>query len=642
MDFFEHQDLARRNSRKLVFLFILALLGVVVSVYLLMAVAVTGYNGQIAGPDRGIDLVALLTNWQILALVGGGTLLLVGGACAYRISALSGGGQVVASSLGGRPLNHDTRDRDERRILNVVEEMAIASGIPVPPVYLLEEKGINAFAAGYSPQDAVIGVTRGCVQTLTRDELQGVIAHEYSHILNGDMRMNIRLIGFVYGIMVIGLLGWQIFRIALYTGGRRRSKDSNPIPLIAVGGGLIVIGAIGTFFGNWIKSSISRQREYLADASAVQFTRNPEGISGALKQIGGSTDHGILEHGSAPEFSHMFFATGVTGMLSSMFTTHPPLQQRIRRIEPRWNGKFPKARQPRVGEGRPKQSLKERSVARREKMAQAVTIMAGMEVIGRPTPQHVARAAKLISEIPDTLKNAARDPYGARAVLYGLLLNEEADARQRQIDQLKQHAERGLAELTEVMSRQIAALETHHRLPLVDMTLGSLKALSPTQHHNFKVNLDVLVKADSKIELFEWMLLRIVDHHLGQPQRARPQHAGLGRLQSQCSTLLSALAWVGHSDPGQVSQAFDAGAAVINIQGQKLLSREEIHFKNLGTALDVLNTVEMSKKKILLKACAHTIVADQEVTPNEAELMRAIAETFGCPMPPFLPGQTLV
>ena len=462
-------------------------------------------------------------------------------------------------ALGGQPLNHDTRDRDERRILNVVEEMAIASSIPVPPVYLLEEKGINAFAAGYSPQDAVIGVTRGCVQTLTRDELQGVIAHEYSHILNGDMRMNIRLIGFVYGIMVIGLLGWQIFCIALYTGGRRRSKDSNPLPLIAVGGGLIVIGAIGTFFGNWIKSSISRQREYLADASAVQFTRNPDGIAGALKQIGGSTGHGILEHGSAPEFSHMFFATGVTGMLSSMFTTHPPLEQRIRRIEPRWDGEFPKARQLRVGEGRPKQSLKEKPVARREKMAQAVTVMAGIEVIGQPTPQHVAHAAKLISEIPDTVKNAARDPYGARAVLYGLLLNEEADVRQRQVDQLKQHAERGLAELTEVMSRQIAALEKQHRLPLVDMTLGSLKALSPTQHHNFKVNLDVLVKADRKIEFFEWVLLRIVDHHLGQPQRARPQYYGLERLQSQCSTLLSALAWVGHSDPGQVSKAFDAG-----------------------------------------------------------------------------------
>ena len=399
---------------------------------------------------------------------------------------------------------------------------------------------------------------------------------------------------------------------------------------------------IGTFFGNWIKSSISRQREYLADASAVQFTRNPDGISGALKQIGGSTGHGILQHGSAPEFSHMFFATGVTGMLSSMFTTHPPLEQRIRRVEPRWDGKFPKARQPRVSEDRPKQSLKEKPVARREKMARAVTVMAGIEVIGQPTRQHVAHAAKLISEIPDTVKNAARDPYGARAVLYGLLLNEEADVRQRQVDQLKQHAERGLAELTEVMSRQIAALETHHRLPLVDMTLGSLKALSPTQHHNFKVNLDVLVKADRKIELFEWVLLRIVDHHLDQPQRARPQYYGLGRLQSQCSTLLSALAWAGHSDPGQVSKSFHAGAAVINIQGQKLLSRKEINFKDLGTALDVLNTVEMSKKKILLKACANTIVADQEVTPNEAELMRAIAEAFGCPMPPLLPGQTLV
>lgn len=642
MDFFEHQDLARRNTKKLVILFILALIGVVVSVYLLLAASLAGYNDQLAKPDQKLDIVALLTDWQILAMVGGGTLLVVGGACAYRISQLSGGGQIVAASLGGQPLHHDTRDRDERRILNVVEEMAIASGIPVPPVYLLEEEGINAFAAGYSPQDAVIGVTRGCVQTLSRDELQGVIAHEYSHILNGDMRMNIRLIGFVYGIMVIGLIGWQIVRVVFYTSGRRRGKNSNPIPLIAVGGGLIVIGVIGTFFGNWIKSSISRQREYLADASAVQFTRNPDGIGGALKKIGGNASHGILKNGAAQEFSHMFFAAGVRGILSSMFATHPPLEKRIRRIEPQWDSKFSEASRGRAGEGEPKESLQKKGATRREKMVQAVTVVAGIETIGQPTPEHVTLAAKLISEIPDTVKNAARDPYGARAVLYALLLNEEPDVRQRQVDQLKQCAERGLAELTEVMSRQIAALDSHHRLPLVDMTLGSLKALSPTQYKNFKINLDVLVNADSKIELFEWVLLRIAEHHLGQPQRTRPHHHGLERLPSQCSTLLSALAWVGHSDPDQVSKAFDAGAAVINIQGQKLLSRNEVDFNDLGTALDVLNTVEMKNKRILLRACANTIVADQEVTANEAELMRAISESLDCPMPPLLPGQTLV
>ena len=287
MDFFEHQDLARKNSKKLIILFALAVIGVVLSVYVLLGVAVTGYNVKMAEPNKGIDLIAIFTNWQILLMVGGGTLLFIGGASVYRISSLQGGGEVVASSLGGRPLQQTTTDRDERRVLNVVEEMAIASGIPVPPVFLLEEQGINAFAAGYSPQDAVIGVTRGCVQSLSRDELQGVIAHEFSHVLNGDMRMNIRMIGFLYGIMAIGFIGWQIFRIAIYSrGGRRSDKDSSPIPLIAIGGGLIAIGAVGIFFGNWIKASFSRQREFLADSSAVQFTRNPQGIAGALKRIG--------------------------------------------------------------------------------------------------------------------------------------------------------------------------------------------------------------------------------------------------------------------------------------------------------------------------------------------------------------------
>lgn len=642
MDFFRQQDLARQNTKKLVFLFMLALLGVVISVYLLLAVAVTGYNAKTVEPDQHIDVVGLLTNWKILALVGGGTLLVVGGASAIRIAGLSGGGQIVASSLGGRLLNHNSRDRDERRILNVVEEMAIASGIPVPPVYLLDEEGINAFAAGYSPQDAVIGVTRGCVQTLTRDELQGVIAHEYSHILNGDMRMNIRLIGFVYGIMVIGLIGWQIVRIAIYSGGRRRSnsKDSSPLPLIAIGGGLIVIGALGTFFGNWIKSSISRQREYLADASAVQFTRNPEGIGGALKQIGANSVHGVLQHRGAPEFSHMFFAMGVKGKaLSSLFATHPPLENRIRRIEPQWDGKLSRKRKQREDNDKPKQKPKESSEAKRRKIIHAMT---AMELIGQVTPQHVTLAATLVSEIPDSLRNAARDPYGARAVLYSLLLNEEPDIRERQMDQIRQQGERGLGELTEGMSRQIAALEKKHRLPLIDMTLGSLKTLSPTQYSNFKINLDALVKADNKIDFFEWVLLRIVDQHLGPPHRPRGQHLRLERLSSQCSVLLSSLAWVGHSDATQAKNAFDRGAAVVNLPDLQLLARKEINFNDLGAALDVLNKVAMDKKQILLEACATTIVADHEVTPNEAELMRAIAESLGCPMPPLLPGQSLV
>jgi Zn-dependent protease with chaperone function len=642
MDFFEHQDQARRNSKKLVFLFGLAMLGVMASVYLLIAVAMTGINSQTGPEGQQIDVVTLLTDWKIILLVGGGTLLLIGGASAFRIASLSGGGSVVASSLGGRPLGHDTPDPDERKILNVVEEMAIASGIPVPPVYLLEEAGINAFAAGFSPDDAVIGVTRGCVKQLSRDELQGVIAHEFSHILNGDMRINIRMIGVIYGIMVIGFIGWQVFRIALYSGGGRRSnKDSSPIPLIAIGGGLILVGAVGTFFGNWIKSSLSRQREFLADASAVQFTRNPDGIGGALKQIGATPAQGLLKSKAAPEFSHMYFTSGISGAFSSMFASHPPLEKRILRIEPRWDGKFPsEQRARRRKDSRP--SPKAEPKSQRERMAQVATVLAGVEAIGQPTPQHIALASELISEIPETVKNAARDPYGARAVLFALLLNEDPVARKKQLDQLKRHADQGLAELTENMSRQKSTMDRRHRLPLIDMTLGALSTLSPTQYKNFKTNLEVLVAADEQVDLFEWVLLRIVDHHLGKPRRPSPLYQGLDRLREPCNTLLSTLAWAGNPDPAEVQKAFDAGAQVIKTGGLNLIPREKLSLQNLGSALDTLDRIEMGRKKILLTACAKLIYADQQVTPSEAELMRAIAESLGCPMPPLLPGQALV
>lgn len=621
----------------------MAVIGVIFSVYVLLGVAITGYNVQVADSKKGIDLVALLTNWQILLMVGGGTLLFVGGASAYRISSLQGGGQVVASSLGGRPLQQSTTDRDERRLLNVVEEMAIASGVPVPPVFLLEEQGINAFAAGYSPQDAVIGVTRGCVQSLSRDELQGVIAHEFSHVLNGDMRMNIRLIGIIYGIMAIGFIGWQIFRIAIYSGGGRRSgKDSNPLPLIAIGGGLIAIGAVGTFFGNWIKASFSRQREFLADASAVQFTRNPDGIAGALMQIGASPAHGEIKNPAAPEFSHMYFATGVTTMLSGIFATHPPLEKRILRIEPRWDGKFPNQRQTRMSPDDTADSRADKTDARKKEVAKAVTILAGVEAIGQPTPSHLALAHQLISEIPDTLKEAARNPYGARAVVYALLLNQESQVRQQQLAQLKQFAERGLAEMTAAVATEVTRLNPQHRLPLVEMTLGALKLLSTTQYNNFMANLDVLVKADNKIELFEWVVVRVVHHHLGPPQRSRPKYHSLEKLSAQCNMLLSCLAWAGHVDPAKVQSAFDAGAEVINIPGLALIPRDRIKLTELGRALDILDSVEMGLKKTLIRACAECIIADKQVTASEAELMRGIAESFGCPMPPLLPGQSLV
>ncbi|MCH2183389.1 MAG: M48 family metallopeptidase [Mariniblastus sp.] len=638
MDFFEQQDLARRHTRRLVILFGMAIIGVMVSVYVVVALSVVGVNTQTQDKQEQIDPVGVLTDWRVIALVGGGTLLVIAGASTYRVVSLSGGGQVVASTLGGRPLSHSTQDPDEQRVLNVVEEMAIASGIPVPPVFLLEEKGINAFAAGYSSQDAVIGVTRGCVDGLSRDELQGVIAHEFSHILNGDMRLNIRLIGFVFGIVVIGFIGWQLFRVAAYSGGRNK----NGAPLIAIGAGLMLIGAIGTFFGKWIKASISRQREFLADASAVQFTRNPHGIGGALKRIGGNSEEGKLESHAAPEFSHMYFAEGVSGFFGSMFATHPPLEERIRRVEPNWDGKWMK---PVSRASRAQQQAADRQRGedqRRDGMKKMVAVMTGIEAMGQTTPQHVEMAHQLISEIPEEIYHAAHDPYGARAVLYALVLNSEPEIRERQLDVLHQHAEKGLGQMTRKMADAVHHLGRQYRLPLIDITLGALKHLSPTQSRNFRTNLDLLVKADEKTDLFEWILLRIVDHHLHEPKKVHAKYYGFQHLQTQCRLLLSALAWIGQKDPDMAEQAFVAGLNTLQIKVVPLIPRDEVSLSEVGRAMDTLNTVALPKKKKLLEACAATIVADQQITPNEAEMIRAISESLGCPMPPLLPGQPLV
>jgi Zn-dependent protease with chaperone function len=336
-NFFENQDAARRNTKRLVTLFCLAVIAIAGMLYLL-AVLLTGVEQP--DPSTGQTVISPLWWQPDLALgVAIATVVVVGGGSLYKIAQLRGGGAVVAEALGGALIPPGTRDSDERRLLNVVEEMAIASGIPAPPAYLLkDEQGINAFAAGFAPSDAVIGVTRGCVQKLSRDELQGVIAHEFSHILSGDMGLNIRLMGVIHGILIIGIIGYFLLRSSLYSGSGRRSssRDNSGMAIVAAGLGLMVIGFLGTFFGNLIKASVSRQREFFADASAVQFTRNPDGIAGALKEIAGYEGGSILANPNAPEASHLYFSQGLRGGLQMLFATHPPLEERIRRLDPSW------------------------------------------------------------------------------------------------------------------------------------------------------------------------------------------------------------------------------------------------------------------------------------------------------------------
>jgi Zn-dependent protease with chaperone function len=654
MDFFESQHTARRNTGRLVVLFGLAVVAIIVVVYLVVSTFVLWSRAQRTmdaqlGASDFFDPVLLVT-------VGIGTIAVVGLASLYKLGELRGGGAVIAESLGGRLLRPGSVDPDERKLLNVVEEMAIASGTPVPPVYLLDdESGINAFAAGHSPSDAVIGVTRGSVEHLSRDELQGVIAHEFSHILNGDMRLNIRLIGVLFGILVIGFIGSILIRAAIYTPRTSSRRGGSPAALVALALALIVIGYVGTFFGKLIKAGVSRQREYLADASAVQFTRNPSGIAGALKKIGGLSIGSRLEHPRAEEASHMYFGQGIKSMLS-MMATHPPLPDRIKRIEPGWDGTFPKV----TRTTKPPKRRGRKSADRRRAGLEAVAgIGAGMAQaalaerastavgqVGRPTPAHLDYASRLIARLPDDVKDAAREPYGARAVIYALLLNDESAPREKQLARLAEHADEGVHRLTLKLAPTVAHCEMDARLPLLDMCIGSLVGLTPDQYRMFQQNVSELIRADEKLDLFEWVLGRILvrhlDPHFREIRAPIVQYYNLNALHGECATLLSTLAHVGHRVRDDTERAFAAGASRLAIGALELLPIDQCSLGDLDGVLDRLAQVTPRYKRTVLEACATCISADREVTVREAELLRAVADTLDCPMPPLLPGQPLV
>jgi Zn-dependent protease with chaperone function len=650
-DFFENQDIARRNTGRLVFLFALAVIATIAMLYALAAV-ITGYQG--ADPRTGATLWNIQWwNPDLLLTVALATLAVVGGGSLYKIVQLrTGGGESVAESLGGRLVHADSSDPVERRLLNVVEEMAIAAGTPAPPVYLLsQEGGINAFAAGFAAGDAVVAVTRGAVENLSRDQLQGVIAHEFSHILNGDMRINIRLMGVLHGILILGIIGYFLFRSSMYgaAAARRGSRDQSGMALVAAGLGLMVIGFVGSFFGSMIKASVSRQREFLADASAVQFTRNPGGIAGALKKIGGFALGSNIESPNAPEASHLFFSLGVRSGLSSVFATHPPLAERIQRLDPSWQPHDSRQVEDTASAGRSPAAATATGFASAAETASERASAPGasaLEQIGRPTQAHLIQAARLVQQIPAALSRAVREPYGVRAAIYALVIDRDPGARAKQLAQLDRDADAGVIAATRQLLPVTQELDPALRLPLIDVALPALRALSEPQYRRFKRNLSALVEADDKIDLFEWTLQRILLHHLRphfekvKPPRVR--HMSLRRLEPAVATVLSTLAYADRADEDALRRAFGRAAAHLNLPKLSPLPPQHCDLAAMDRALLALAEVTPGRKRQILTACAEIIAADRQVSVPEAELFRAISSALDCPVPPVLPGQTLI
>ena len=539
---------------------------------------------------------------------------------------------MVAQDLGGRPVPPQPTDPDERRLLNVVEEMALAAGIPVPEIYLLEnEDGINAFAAGKTPTDSAIGVTRGCVRSLSRDELQGVIAHEFSHILNGDMRLNTRLIGLLQGILIIALIGRIVARSSMYSGGSRRSgreKGGGAGAIVLFGIALLVIGYIGVFFGKLIKSAVSRQREFLADASAVQFTRLPQGIGGALKKIGGSIGSRLATP-NAEEASHLFFANGVPSLLAGLFATHPPLEERIRALEPDWDGKFvTPSREERKQETPP--PIPDRGSILPGGLG---GVLAGGMLAGFDDRQ-IQAARRLQREVPEALRAELGDTSGASAVIFSVLFSSDPAVRAAQLAAVADFSPTLPDEVNRVLG--LVALAPS-KLTLVDLAMPALRALSPSQFERFMVALDAVIAADRQVELFEFAVKRMVQRHLGRHfgKTATPaiQFRTTSAVSGPITLLLSAFA---HLGGGEVKESFHRGAEAVEggVAGS-LLPLEQCGLAQVDAALnDLAGAVPMVKKNVLF-ACAKVALADREVTEHENELLRAVADSIDAPLPPI-------
>lgn len=629
-DFFERQSAARRSTKWLVVWFTLSVIALVGAVTAITAAIVIANDADDPAQAFGIPAAA-----------GGVTLAIVLLGTLYKIAALNGGGTTVAESVGGKRIHTNTDDPLEKRVLNVVEEMAIAAGVPVPPVYLLSnEQGINAFAAGYSPSDAVVAVTRGTAEQLTREQLQGVVAHEFSHILNGDMRLNIRLIGVLHGILLLGLIGRILFRIAAHSGRGRRSKN-NPAPyLFLVGLALVILGFLGTVLGGLIKAAVSRQREYLADASAVQFTRNPLGIAGALKRIGAAIFGSKVAHPNAAEVSHMYFSQGVWEGFTGLMATHPPLNKRIAVLDPQWDGSFPPMPET------PSAFVEIAGAAGfmgdsfHGKTVPADVVEHADEHVGDPTEAHRAYAEELITRLPPEVVAAVHDPYGARAVIFALLLDDEPAVRRVQMESLSRLMPQDVVKLTEQLLPAVDGADLRARLPLVDMALPALRSMTVTQYRQFARAFQELVAADQRLALFEWTLHRVLLRHLRpQFESAKPQRVAyysLARLSGPCSVLLSAMAYTGNLKRDEPAALAAAGRHLPQIQIE-FLPREQCGLPQLDEALNELVRVSPKLRRQLVEACATAICADNKVKIREAELLRGICDMFDCPMPPLLP-----
>jgi len=610
MNFFRAQDEARGRTTKLVVLLVLSVLILAGGLY---ALAVYGKAKLFTGGryDWIQPKLFFATAGTALAVIAIGSLM--------RISELAKGGGFVAQSLGGRFVAPNTTDPGERRFLNVVEEMALASGLPVPACYVVTtDLTINAFAAGNDVHDAAIAVTRGALDHLTRDELQGVIAHEFSHIGNGDMKLNLRIVGTIAGLTALSQLGYILMRLM---GEASDDKDSAKvtIPLALVGLVVFLLGLGGVFFARVIQASVSRQREYLADASAVQFTRNPDGLAGALKKVAGFAGGQRAPSASEMEMQHLFFASS-GGFLESLFSSHPPLKERIRRLQPAFDGVIPDVHPPAVDD--------DGAVGLSGRAAVAPPPLPRSPTHGVPTNLEIQAAVGFRGTLPMDLRASAADPIGAMAVVIGLVLSADPEARARQLENA-----RGLAGgevIAEVLrlEPQLRALPAGSRVPLLDLAVPALKTLSPAQLALFRLAVQK-VGGESDDGLIVLLIQGSLRRYIGGAERPGPPP--MMDLAEAYALVLSAVAQTSSETPEDQQEAYTLGIAEIGWRGVRtdIVPAEEVELRQVDEALALISRQAVTDRRQFVRACGVAMLHDGQAEPAEVEILRAVADTLG-------------
>lgn len=631
MNFFDRQAIARRRSQLLLLYFAPTVVIIVLSVYAVTAMVI-GEKGSRLFVDNGWQL-----DKPLFGMVAGIVLTVILVGCLFKFRELSGGGRVVAILLGGSPVNPQTTDPDERRLCDVVQEMSIASGVPVPELFVLRyEQGINSFVAGRSADDTALAVTEGALKLLTRDELQGIVAHEFSHILNGDNSLNMKMIGLLNGIISISLLGRMGLRLT--------SKFNDFRVYLFLGGGSCVLFAIGWFgslLGDLIKCAVCRRREEMADASAVQFTRNPEAIASALKKIGGLALGSHLLASDTMGADFIFFGELTHSSPWGFLRTHPPLKTRIQLLDPSFDGTYP-----RIISWEAQERAKAHAALETDPQQSNPGWMSAIPIIAAtsrvPVPQHLQYAASLCASFEDRILTAARDPFSASALVFAALLSRTDSEKNLQLDEASSLTNPALLKQAVEYYPDVIVLSAGQKLALVNLVLPALRQLSRDQFASFAQTVKVLSESDRALTLFEFTLQKTLLRHLRYSYKAAPmpaiQYYAVAGLLPQCAVLLSMLAWNGSDDGAAIRTAFDAGADALKEPRQKLslLPKEKCSLAAFDKALDLSSSAAMPVKNLILNACTATVASDGVIQEKEAQLLRAIADSLNCPMPPLL------